>query len=99
MISRRLRDRRVVQQCACRRCGCRRAELETVGRHVRRRGRTINLAIVGLDVGQVREGYLADLLIVDGDPTSDITLLRDRAKIGMVIKGGDLAYINPAVYP
>jgi imidazolonepropionase-like amidohydrolase len=53
----------------------------------------------GLDTGQVAEGYLADLLIVDGDPTSDITVLQDPARRRAVLKGGAFAYVNPGLYP
>ena len=55
--------------------------------------------LLGLDVGEVREGGLADLLIVDGDPTVDISLLQKPDKRRAVIKGGRFAYINPGIYP
>jgi imidazolonepropionase-like amidohydrolase len=32
----------------------------------------------GGELGLVREGYLADLLLVRGHPVEDITLLQDR---------------------
>jgi imidazolonepropionase-like amidohydrolase len=38
----------------------------------------------------VREGYLADLLVVDGDPLADISLLQDRARLLAILKGGTL---------
>jgi len=41
------------------------------------------------DLGSVEEGKLADLLVVDGDPTTDIGCLRDRARIQAVLKGGE----------
>ena len=50
--------------------------------------------LMQLDVGQVRAGYLADLLLVDGDPTSDVTLLQDKANLRMIMKGGEL-YKSP----
>lgn len=53
----------------------------------------------GLDVGEIREGALADLLVVDGDPTADITVLQDPERRRAVLKGGTFAYVNPAVYP
>ena len=40
------------------------------------------------ELGQVREGYLADLLLVDGDPLADLRLLEDRARLLAVMKDG-----------
>lgn len=54
---------------------------------------------VGLDVGQVRPGYLADLQILDGDPTVDITVLQQPERRRAVIKDGRFSYVNPAIYP
>ena len=42
----------------------------------------------GHELGAVREGFLADLLVVDGDPLSDIALLQDPARLRAVMKGG-----------
>jgi len=42
------------------------------------------------ELGSVREGYLADLLVVDGDPLSDIGVLQDRERLLAVMKGGTL---------
>ncbi len=55
--------------------------------------------LVRLETGQVREGALADLLVVDGDPTTDITVLQDTARRRAVIKGGGFAFVNPQAYP
>jgi imidazolonepropionase-like amidohydrolase len=40
------------------------------------------------ELGQIRPGYLADLLLVDGDPLQDVSLLRQRDRVAMVVKGG-----------
>ena len=40
------------------------------------------------DIGNVEEGKYADLVIVDGDPLADISILQDEAKIVKVFKGG-----------
>ena len=53
----------------------------------------------GLDVGQVREGALADLLVVDGDPATDVTVLQQHDRLRTVIKDGAVAFVNPRVYP
>jgi imidazolonepropionase-like amidohydrolase len=42
------------------------------------------------ELGSVREGYLADLLVVDGDPLADIGLLQDQARLLAILKGGTL---------
>ncbi|NKY53081.1 amidohydrolase family protein [Nocardia vermiculata] len=52
-----------------------------------------------LDVGEIRAGKLADLIVVDGDPTADITVLQDHSLMRAVIKGGGFAYVDPEVYP
>ncbi len=44
----------------------------------------------GHELGLVREGYLADLLVVDGDPLGDIGLLQDQARLLAIMKGGAL---------
>ena len=43
------------------------------------------------EVGQVKEGFFADLLLVDGDPLDDITILQDKARLIGVMKGGQFA--------
>ena len=45
----------------------------------------------GHELGQVKEGYLADLLLLDGDPLANISLLRDPKRILAVMKDGKFA--------
>ncbi|HZP87504.1 MAG TPA: amidohydrolase family protein [Burkholderiales bacterium] len=42
------------------------------------------------ELGQVKAGYLADLILVDGDPLQDVALLRRAERISMVMKGGSI---------
>ncbi|MCB1749867.1 MAG: amidohydrolase family protein [Gammaproteobacteria bacterium] len=42
----------------------------------------------GDKLGRVKAGYLADLIVVDGDPIADITVLQDRSRITAVMKDG-----------
>jgi imidazolonepropionase-like amidohydrolase len=42
----------------------------------------------GDELGQVKEGFLADMLLVDGDPLADLSILQDRNKILAVMKDG-----------
>jgi Amidohydrolase family len=53
--------------------------------------------VLGLDreIGRVAPGYSADLALVDGDPTRDISAIR---RIAMVMKGGDL-FFPAEIYP
>jgi imidazolonepropionase-like amidohydrolase len=44
--------------------------------------------LMGQKVGLIREGYLADLLLVDGDPTADVAILQDKARLTAILKGG-----------
>ena len=43
---------------------------------------------MGMDVGEVKGGMLADLLLIDGDPLTDIAILQDKARIDAVMKDG-----------
>lgn len=43
---------------------------------------------MGAELGQVREGYLADLLVVDGDPLKDLSLLQKRERLLAIMKDG-----------
>ena len=45
---------------------------------------------MGLEVGKVREGWLADLLLVDGDSTHDVAILQDKDRFTLIMKGGAL---------
>jgi imidazolonepropionase-like amidohydrolase len=38
--------------------------------------------------GRLSEGKRADLLVVDGDPLADITILQDRASLQLLMKDG-----------
>jgi imidazolonepropionase-like amidohydrolase len=38
--------------------------------------------------GTLEKGKWADLIIVDGDPTTDIKILQDKARIRLVMKAG-----------
>ncbi len=40
------------------------------------------------ELGQVREGFLADLLLVDGDPVADLSILLDPKRLLAVMKDG-----------
>ena len=43
---------------------------------------------LGAQTGTIELGKLADLLVVEGDPSADITVLRDRTKLRAILLGG-----------
>jgi imidazolonepropionase-like amidohydrolase len=44
--------------------------------------------LMDLPVGRIAAGMLADLLLVDGDPTSDVSVLQDKYRLKLIMKGG-----------
>jgi imidazolonepropionase-like amidohydrolase len=42
----------------------------------------------GKDIGKLEAGRYADILVVDGDPTKDITLLQKPSRFDFIFKGG-----------
>jgi len=40
------------------------------------------------ELGLIREGYLADLLLVDGDPLSDVRILQDKERLVAIMQDG-----------
>jgi len=53
----------------------------------------------GKEIGYIREGCFADLLLVDGDPLADITVLQDRKRILAVMKDGEFHRAPPVRSP
>ncbi|HEV7827094.1 MAG TPA: amidohydrolase family protein [Mycobacteriales bacterium] len=51
------------------------------------------------ELGKVAAGYKADLILVDGDPLGDITVLQDITKIVAVMKDGNFHRQPPAAIP
>lgn len=43
---------------------------------------------MGNELGMIKEGYLADILLVDGDPLADIRILQDKNKLLAIMKDG-----------
>ena len=42
----------------------------------------------GDQLGQIKAGYLADLLVVDGDPARDVKILQDASRLALIMKDG-----------
>ncbi|MDG6098438.1 amidohydrolase [Alteromonas sp. ZYF713] len=47
------------------------------------------------ELGLIKEGYLADLLLIDGDPTEDVTIMQNKDSIVMIMQEGRL-YKKPS---
>jgi imidazolonepropionase-like amidohydrolase len=44
----------------------------------------------GRELGQIKPGHLADLLLVDGDPLADIKILQDANRLAAIMKDGTM---------
>lgn len=62
-------------------------------------GATRALKRFGHLVGKVEAGRYADLIVVDGNPLSDIRLLMDPARFDHVFKGGEAVDLTPPRAP
>jgi imidazolonepropionase-like amidohydrolase len=51
------------------------------------------------DIGTVEKGKLADLVVLSRDPLADVTILQDRERIALVLKGGEIAADRLAKIP
>ena len=45
---------------------------------------------MGDEVGRLAPGYYADVLVIDGDPLADISILQRHERLERVYKGGEL---------
>jgi imidazolonepropionase-like amidohydrolase len=43
---------------------------------------------MGAELGQIKPGFLADILLVDGDPTQAVAILQDKTKLLAIMKNG-----------
>ena len=43
---------------------------------------------MGNELGQIKEGYLADLLLVDGDPIANVRVLQEKDRLLAIMKDG-----------
>ncbi len=50
---------------------------------------------MGKTIGYIREGCLADILLIDGDPLTDITVLQHKERILAVMKDGEFHRAPP----
>jgi len=46
------------------------------------------IMMLGNELGQIKPGYLADILLVDGNPLANVKLLQDADKLLAIMKDG-----------
>src|SRR3954465_14462043 len=44
--------------------------------------------MMGSELGQIKEGYLADVLLVDGDPIANVRVLQEKDRLLAIMKDG-----------
>ena len=69
-------------------------ELEAIQAGTSNGSRVLNLEG---EVGAIAPGMLADVLIVNGDPSTDITVLQDPEAIETILVGGEIAAVDRTV--
>lgn len=50
-------------------------------------------------IGAIGDGMLADLVVVDGDPLDDVSVLTDPDRVQLVLRGGHLAHVARSLDP
>jgi imidazolonepropionase-like amidohydrolase len=50
--------------------------------------------LMGMPVGVIAKGWLADLLLVDGDPLNDIRVLQDKDRLSAIMQGGKFRKVD-----
>ena len=63
------------------------SELEAISAATHNAGLVLNLEG---EIGAVAPGMLADVLVVDGDPSQDITILQNKSRIQTIILDGEI---------
>jgi imidazolonepropionase-like amidohydrolase len=56
------------------------------------------IMMLGNELGQIKEGYLADILLVDGNPLADVSILQDANRLLGIMKDGHF-HKDPANHP
>jgi imidazolonepropionase-like amidohydrolase len=49
------------------------------------------------DLGTLQAGMLADMVLVDGDPLQDVSIITDMNRLAMVMKDGEIHSLSPAL--
>ncbi|KAK7221743.1 hypothetical protein V2G26_009746 [Clonostachys chloroleuca] len=51
------------------------------------------------DVGQIKEGFFADLVVLEKNPLEDITIMDDKANMLAMVKEGHVAFSSLDNWP
>ena len=54
---------------------------------------------LGTEVGRVKPGFAADLILVDGDPSKDLSVLQSPMSIQAVVRSGRVLVVSLAESP
>jgi len=52
---------------------------------------------MGSELGQIKVNYLADLLLVRGDPTADVAILQNKENLLAILKDGKFHKTPPGL--